>query len=241
MEIYSETGKTKTNELRVTRPIGALLVAMDQPFANLTNETITAYIERANGNNTEILTDYPLAKFIAASVAGTSAVFEDDNGLTALCELSEEGSVNLQETESIRIKLDGLKSAVTYSLNGLEYPTLSNSVSKFSRKNILAGETERRFDVAEQEVMIIDGVDAILEMNVTFSNGHTCKFTPAEIKAISRDVDAVKLMKVGLNTTTLFDLPYALVFPLSEVQSIDVKKTGVDPIGIYLKNDVETF
>ena len=67
MEIYNETGKTKSSSLMITRPIGALLVGMSQPFTALTNETITAFIERANGNNTDILpADFPLKAILGA-------------------------------------------------------------------------------------------------------------------------------------------------------------------------------
>lgn len=242
MEIYNEGNKLKTNELRVTRPIGALLIGMSQPFSALTNETINVYIERIDGENTEILpADYPLAKFIALSTQGQSAIIEDDNGLKALCEISEQGSVNLQENENIRIKLDGLKSAVTYSINGIEYPQSGNSVSVFSRKQLIAGESSRRFDVSEQEMLVIDGVDSILEMNVQFSNGRVCKYVPEEIKCISRDLDPVKLVRVGADNETSFDLPSALAFPLVEVANIEVTKKIADPVSLYLKNNVEAY
>lgn len=242
MEIYNETGKTKTNELRVTRPIGALVVSMSQAFEALTNETITAFVERANGNNTELFTDLPLKALIGVSTAGNPAVFETANGIVALCELCEEGSIDLQETESIRIKMDGLKSGVTYTLNGLEYPSLANTAVKVTRKNILAGETERKLDVREQELMLIEGVAFINEMVVTFANGHNCKYVPAELMAISRDFDAVKSIK---NTGTVFgvgfDLDSFVTYPLVGVDSIDIKKKSGDEVRLYLKNDIETF
>ena len=241
MEIYNETGKTKTNALLVTRPIGALVIGMSQPFAALSNETITAFIERANGNNTEICTDMPLAAFIALNTAGGEAVFQDDTHTRALCEICEEGSINLQETEAIKIKLDGLKSGVSYQINGLEYPSTSNSTVRLTRKNILDGETEKRYDVTEQELMIIEGVDNILEMNVSFANGATCKYVPDEIKAISRDFDAVKSVIVGANGACEYDLPGLMTYPLVAVQSVDIKKKSAGAVTLYLKNDVTQF
>ena len=241
MEIYNETAKTKTGELRVTRPIGALIIGMSQNYSALTNETITCFVERANGNNTEICTDLPLKSFIALSTAGNPAVFEDVDFTRALCELCEEGSINLQETESIKIKLDGLKSAVTYSIFGLEYPSLANSVALFTRKNILEGETQKRYSVEEQELMIIEGVDEILEMNVAFSNGITCKYVPDELKAISRDFDAVKSVKTGVAGVTSYDLPGLVTYPLIAVLNVDIKKKTGQPVTLYLKNDIQKF
>lgn len=241
MEIYNGTGKTKTGEIRVTRPIGALVVGMSQPFAALSNETITAYVERANGNNTEILTDIPLFAFIGASTAGNPAVFETETDLQALCEICEDGSIDLQETESIKIKLDNLKSAVNYSLFGVEYPQTSNTSVKISRKNILQGETDRRFDVEGQELMLLDGVDTILELTASYVNGYSCKYIPEELKALSRDFDAVKLVRTGVAPQTDFDLPNLITFPLVGVRSIDVKKKDGEKLTIYLKNDSENL
>lgn len=242
MEIYNETGKTKTGELRITRPIGALVIEMTQNFEALSNETITAFIERANGDNTNIFTDMPLKAFIGASIAGNAAVFEDDNFTQALCELCEEGSINLQETESIKIKFDGLKSAVTYSVHGLEYPVLGDSVARLSRKNLLEGETDRIFDVSKQELMLIEGVDNLIEINMQYPN-HTVKYTPTELKAISRDVDNVKSVRVGTTPKVSYDLSGLISMPLVGVKSIDIKKqsgTG-KAVTIYVKDNVGSY
>lgn len=250
MEIYNETGKTKTSSLSVTRPIGAFLVGMTQPFSALTNETITAFIERANGNNTEILpADYPLKAFLAASTIGNPAIYQLDGVTSVLAELCEEGSVNLLDGETLKVKLDGLKSTVTYSIFGLEYPRLANSVSKFDRKIITSGEAQRRFEISEQEVMLIEGIDSVIEMNVAYSSGLICKYVPEEIKAISRDVDAVKLISDGVAVETVkstsFDLPGLVSFPLineyNRVINIDVKKKTDAAVTIYLKNNVQTY
>lgn len=241
MEIYNGTGKTKTGELRVTRPIGALVVGMSQPFAALTNETITVFIERANGDNTNVCIDFPLAAFIALSTAASPAVFEGDSGLKALCEICEEGAIKLQETESIKIKLDNLKAAVTYSLHGMEYPVLANSVVKLNRKNILSGQTEMRYDLQAEELMLIEGIDNVLEINVAFENGIVCKYVPEELKAISRDFDAVKLVRTGASVLADYDLPGFITYPLVGVLNVDVKKKIDGAINLYLKNDVENF
>lgn len=241
MEIYNETAKTKTGELRVTRSIGALLVKMSQPFSALTNETVTIFLERANGDNTELMTDIPLSALISASTAGAPAVFQDDAGMTALCEICEEGGIALQENESIKIKLDGLKSAVTYQLNGIEYPSSANSVVSLDRKTILTEESQRRFDVPDAELMLIEGVDEILEMNVSFANGTTCKYTPDELRILSRDFDPVKVVTVGTTPSTAYDLTGLVTFPLIAVLNVDIKKKVTGAVKLYLKNDKKQF
>ena len=244
MEIVVVTGKTKTEELRVTRAIGALGISMTQPFSALTNETITAYIERADGNNTEILPNISLAAFMAGSVSEAPAIFQNALGCSALAEICENGAVVLQETEAIRIKLENLKSAVTYELHGIEYPQYSPETVKWSQKNLLAGETERKFNVEAEELAVIENPDGIRELSVTYQNGLTVRYTRKELDFLSRDLDPVKIVDSDATTLkgrTQYDFPNFLNFPLVGVSAIDVKKTSESSIRIFLKNDSEAY
>lgn len=244
MEIYNGTGVTKTSELRITRAIGALGIKMSQKFDALTNEKISAYIERADGNNTEILPDISLAAFMAGSVSESPAIFQDINGCSALAELCENGSIMLQDTEAIRIKLDGLKAGVTYELHGIEFPHYSNDTVKWSRKNFLIGETERKLQVSTEELAVIENPDGIIEVAVTYENGLTVKFTRIELDFLSRDLDAIKIIDNDATTLkgrTQFDFPNLLNFPLVGVTAIDFKKDSAQAVQVYLKNDVEQY
>jgi hypothetical protein len=244
MEIYNATGVTKTPELRITRAIGALGIKMSQKFAALTNETISAYIERADGNNTEILPSISLAAFMAGSVSEAPAIFQTIAGCSALAELCENGSVMLQDTEAIRIKLEGLKAGVTYELHGIEYPNFSPDTVKWSRKNLLIGETDRKLFVGTEELAVIENPNGITEVAVTYANGLTVKYTIVELGFISRDLDPVKI--IDNDPTTLkgrveSDFPNLLNFPLVGVTSIDFKKVSGEAVQVFLKNDVQQY
>lgn len=244
MEIYNATGVTKTSELRVTRAIGALGIEMSQKFDAITNETISAYIERADGNNTTILPDISLAAFMAGSVSENPAIFQGAFGCSALAEICENGSVMLQDTEAIRIKLEGLKAGVTYQIHGIEYPNLSPDTVVWSRKNLLVGEADRKLDLSKEELLVIENPNGITDMLVTYINGNTVKFTNKEMVMISRDLDAVKIVDSDATTLlgrTQFDLPNLLNFPLVGVVSIDFKKVDSEAVRLFLKNDVEQY
>lgn len=244
MEIYNQTGKTKSDELRVTRAIGALGIAMSQPFSALTNESITVYIERADGNNTEILPNISLKAFMAGSVSEAPAIFQDANGCSALAEICENGAVVLQETEAIRIKLENLKAGVNYELHGIEYPQYSPESVQWSRKNLLIGETERKLTVAQEELAVIENPDGVTEMNVAYENGLTVKYTRKELDFLSRDLDPVKIVdsdSTTLKGRTQYDFPGMLNFPLVGVVSLDIKKTSESAVQIYLKNDSQAY
>jgi hypothetical protein len=244
MEIYNATGKTKTDELRITRAIGALGIAMSQPFSALTNETISAYIERADGNNTDILSNISLKAFLAGSVAESPAIFQNSAGCSALCEICENGSVVLQETEAIRLKLENLKSAVNYELHGIEYPNYSPETVQWSRKNLLIGETQRKIMVENEELVVIENPDGIQEIVVTYQNGLTVKYTRKEMDFLSRDLDPIKIVDQDATTLkgrTQYDFPGLLNFPLVGVASVDFKKISEQAVQLYLKNDSQSY
>lgn len=244
MEIYNATGKTKSDELRVTRSIGAIGVAMSQPFSALTNETIDIYIERGDGDNTIIIPNLSLKAVLAGSVSEAPAIFQDANGCSALMAICENGAVSLQETESIRIKLDGLKSGVTYELHGVEYPANSNESVVWSKKNLLVGESNRKIDVSGQELMVLDNPDGITEATFTYVTGLTVKYTRKELDFISRDLDPIKIVDsdpTTLKGRTQYDFNGMLNFPLVGVNEIDFRKDDTQQVKIYLKNDSEAY
>lgn len=244
MEIYKATGVLKTPELRVTRAIGAIGVKMSQAFSALTNETIDVYIERADGDNTIIIPNLSLKAILAGSVSEAPAIFQNENGCSALVEVCENGALMLNDTESVRIKMDGLKSGVTYELHGIEYPQYSAESVVWSKKNLLVGEADRKIDVSGQELMVIENPDGILEAQFTYTTGLTVKYTRVELDFISRDLDPVKIVDsdpTTLKGRTQFDFDGMLNFPLVGVNEIDFRKDDGVQVKIYLKNDSEAY
>jgi len=148
MKIAEITGKLKSDEITVTKSIGSIIVCTTKTLDQLTNEKISIYIERGNGNNVIVANKVSLKDFILASTYGSEAVQSDGSLSTvALCEIALNGSILLAEKESIKIQLDDLISTQTYSLYGVEEPNYTNDLYFFEQKTIASEEFNKKIDV----------------------------------------------------------------------------------------------
>ncbi|QQV90369.1 structural protein [Cellulophaga phage Omtje_2] len=227
MLIYNETSKTKSGELRITRPIESLLIRTSKKLDELANEKITIFIEKANGNNEEIATNISLQAFMLGGTYGASGTFEMDLGgnsvTTAMVELSETGAIALGENESIKVLLNDLTSTAVYAINGIESPIKGSTIVKYERKVVLTEDVQRKFNVMQHELAIIDGIANVDQAHITYNNGETIKFTSDELKAVCLDIDVLTSISGGLVQSFVNDL---IVFPLVGVDAIEIFKTN---------------
>ncbi len=227
MLVYNETGKTKSGELRITRPISALLIRTDKRLQNLSNEKITIFIEKANGNNVEIATNISLRDFMMGGTYGASGTFQMElDGATvstAMVELSENGSIQLGENESIKVLLTDLTPANVYAINGIESPTKGSTIVKYERKVVLTEDVQRKYNVSAHELMVLDGVSNIDQAHLTYNNGETIKLTSDELKAAALDVDVLTAIEGGAVISYVGDV---ICFPLVGVDAIEIFKTS---------------
>jgi hypothetical protein len=194
MEIYNESGKTKSPILRVSKAIGAILITASIPFETLANEKITAHIERANGNNEEIATNISLRAFIATSVYGEAVIKSTATDFSVICELANNGALTMSEDETLVISLTGLNSANTYTVNGIEMPVNSLETVFFTEKVVLVGQKNRKFDVSPfDECSIIGEFDVVKLEYATEEGNKTIELTRKELRAIAAE-DNVLLM-----------------------------------------------
>lgn len=192
MEIYNEVGKTKTPQLRVTKSIGALNIYAKLPFESLSNEKITAHIERANGDNQEIATNISLKAFMATSVFGEGVIRSTVKDCSAVCELANEGAIDMAEDETLVISLTGLNPIVHYSLEGLEMPVKSSETVFFTEKVVLNGQKNRKFDVTEfDEAIILGEFDKVKLEYGTDEGNSTIELSKNELRALSFDMGSL--------------------------------------------------
>lgn len=237
MKLYEATGVTKTNELRATKPISALLVRMNQALSALTNEVISVWIERTNGN-TDLAVKIPLADFILLSTHGESNTYAQIGGIyvcCAICELTPDLAIHLEDNESIKITMDGLKPLVTYSLHGIEEPITGNQIIHFDKKTVLVGETSRKFGVNDYESVCITNYSSVDFITLTYDNGMTQKLERDEFIAISIDTDPVLAIDEGSSITQQDS--NRLVFPLVGVEYLEIEKDNAVQVTLILKDD----
>ncbi|MBF2709253.1 hypothetical protein [Flavobacterium soyangense] len=224
MKIVSLTGVLKSQELTVTKSIGSLILCFDDVLANLLNEKISVYIERANGSNVILANKVNFKDFILASTYGSEAVQSNQDFKTiALCELSFEGSIFLAEKESIKIQLDDLRSARTYEVFGVEHPVPSNDLYHFEQKSIASEEVNKKVDVRGFDLAIITMDDSVSDISYYFENGQVIKFLPFELRALSVDVDPIQYIKNDGTVDQILEGRLAL--PLVHVDFIEINKS----------------
>ncbi|MEG0849834.1 MAG: hypothetical protein RSF34_06325 [Flavobacterium sp.] len=241
MEIYKASGSTTTGTILLTKGISAFVIGSSVPFEDLSTETIRVEIERANGSNFEITKGtMSLADFILACTYGEDAITADESRslkTIAVCEISAHGAVHLFEKDVIKVTLAGLKSAQTYVLNGIEEPETGTEIYSFERKSMAPDDTNKDFNVAGFDILILDKSADIEEVNYTFENGRTVKYTMFELEAMSASIDPVAYVNESGNVASRFAKKIQL--PLLAVNNVNIRKiAGRDVVALILRNQL---
>jgi len=235
MKIISITGRTKIEDIQVTKSIGGLIIALSVGILDLLNEKISIFIERANGNNFILANKILLKDFISLSSYGVEALQSDANyPLIAICEIAKDGGIFLAEGEKIKISFDDLRSTITYDLFGVEEPVPTNSLFVFEQKTIASEEFNKKIDVRGFDLASMTESPTIEDITYAFSeNGGVVKYLPFELQTMSRDLDPVQAILFG--GTVLQSHSNRLMLPLFDVDSIEVNKAQGSIINFVMR------
>lgn len=224
MKIISITGKLKVEDIQVTKSIGGLILGLSMPVADLLNEKISMYIERANGNNFTLANKILLKDFISLASYGSEALQCDSNyPLIAICEIAKDGGIFLAEGEKIKISFDDLRSAHTYDVYGIEEPTPTDVLFVFEQKTIASEEFNKKIDVRGFDLAVMTEHATVQDLSYSFAeNGGIVKYLPFELQTMSRDLDPIQaILQDG---TVLQNHSGRLILPLHQVDAIEVNK-----------------
>ena len=238
MEIFNSTGKnvTKSDQLLVTKPIGALIIASTVDVDFLTTESIEVFVERLTGNLQITNGVMSLKDFILLTTFNGDAVTSDPNyKTTAECEISENGSIHLTEKDVIKIKLSGLKTTESYVLNTIEMPQTSEKVLQFDNRSMNADERQKAFDVYDCDLALIDNSDTIEEIAYTFLNDVVIRYTLHELRVLSRSIDPVGYIKQDGTVKSLFS--GKLQLPMFGVKNIEIRKSQGTIINLLTRTE----
>jgi hypothetical protein len=226
MEVYNGTGKTKTDELRITKAIGAFLITSSKAVQDLKNERITVFIERPSSDNTDLMSNVSLKHFILGATFGEESISSDSAnsiGLSALCEITDNGAIELAPNESIKVQLTGLTPSATYSINGIEYPEAAEAHVLLERKTILTDQISQVYNVQAYDIMMLD-TELVTDIEFTFSNGVRTNYSLKELKALAYDLEGI--ITVDAANGVSIDNGNVLTFPLEDVVSVDIEKNN---------------
>ena len=197
MEVYNASGKTKTPDLRITKPCGALVFKTDKPLLDIKNEAITIEVERTDGNNESIAVNIPLRDVLLLTTHGQTHIDASNGGMLALCEIAGNGSIELEENASIRVSMTGLSHNHNYEIHGLEYPVDRTEAVIFDKKVMNTDETNREFYLDDSDLVLIDGAESIKQIQIKYDNGEIVKRSLTELRALQHDLDPIIAMGKG--------------------------------------------
>lgn len=235
MKIISITGKLKIEDIQVTKSIGGLILAFSFPINELLNEKISAYIERANGNNFILANKIMLKDFISLASYGSESLQCDATyPLIALCELAKDGGIHLAEGERIKISFDDLRSAQTYDVYGIEETSPTNALFVFEQKSIGNEEFNKKIDTRGFDLAVMTESATIADLSYTYEeNGGVVKYLPFELQTMSRDLDPVQaILQDG---TVLQNHSNRLMLPLFGVDFIEINKAQGEIINFVMR------
>lgn len=218
------TGVTKTNEIRCTKSISALLICHSETIDSLSNQLITLWIERVNRSNVYLATNVRLKDFIALTNFGVESIQSNASfGTIAICELSSNGNVKLNEGEVLKFKLDGLTPAHTVTVYGIEEPLSNHDFHTFDRKTVASEDLQRKISVENTELSIFKTI-GVNEIAVEYGNGTSIRYSPFELMVISRDVDTV--FAIDDTGVIVQGLPDTIILPTIGVASLEFQKNA---------------
>lgn len=236
MKIYDATGVTETPQIKVSKSVNAIIICGSLLPSELTDETISIFIERPNQPNFQIATAVPMVDFLMLANYGSDAIQSNATfGTIALCELCEDGAPILKEGETLQVKLSGLKSAKTYQMYATEDAVTVEHTFFFERKSISQEDTVKTINVENCDLCVIDLKPTISEVTLRYRGGNTTRYTPFELQTISRDIDPVfaissaGAVSQGLATKT--------TLPLVGVVEIEIVKIPGDLITVCTRSE----
>ena len=223
--IYSQTGKTKSDVLEVSKGFAHLAIATDAALSEITTEVITLYVER-KGDTADICREMLLLDFIALGTEGQDAIVSMDGFATvACCDLTVNGgNIKLGENEKIKIALTNLKSAKTYQLNSIESSFEDSELQDYTRKTMASETLNQDFDVRGHDLLSLQKDASITEINFTYDNGHVAKMDAYEAELFHKTLDPV----VAITSAGAVQSGFAnrLVFNLTGITAVNIRKSA---------------
>lgn len=234
------TGITETADLIVTKGISNVLFLASRTPEEFTTETISIWVERA-GKNFEIVKEMPLKAFCYLATFGPDAILSDATYKTkALLSLTADGGfIALAENESIKIKMRGLVSTISYGLFGIEQPVPTIELLKYELKSISADDTTRDIDTIGMDLCVLTKHASIQEVQLSFDNGTTCVYEPLELEAETTSNDL--LQYIGQTGTVQHTSASYYVIPLLGVVSMKVRKSTGTRLEFAMRIDEDDY
>lgn len=247
MHLETVTGKLKVNRLAINKPVGAILIVCSQPFANVTNEEIGIQIEMGAGNFKIVQPKIKIAEIAKIDAQGEGFIYNDGTNTFIWVPIALKGSYPISNGEEIVISLDGLKSAVTYEVYGVEVPAISRVLYQYETVKMLADVKTKTIDCSEADVVYVTSMDAINSLEITkvtetgnssFASNH--EFSRNELIAMSMKTNDIVAATAANGTNpavAIYGYDKGFALPAGMLSQLEIEKGAVE-IDVILRKPV---
>ncbi|MCG8329802.1 MAG: hypothetical protein MI974_19050 [Chitinophagales bacterium] len=201
-----------------------------QDIVSMMDSVLVSIAYVSNGNSIRHSHQVPLT-VIADYQAAFEGVFSGNqdvaggvmDDLRVSVPLCSSGSLVLSGDEQIQIQLTGLPADASDELDiyGLEMPTRDVELVQFKKLIVPADEQDKTFRLNDYELLLIEPSD-FDELLLSYSNGNTCKYTPAELIYLSEKTNelAVHFRPSSIGSLTDASLPGYISYVAFDVSSV---------------------
>jgi hypothetical protein len=229
---YSDTGKTKSGEIKISRPVFALLITGTGLFIDILNEKISIDIERNQGSTTNIANQHPLARILGLATHGIPAIKQSNGFWSAILPLAG-GAIPLKDSESIKVSLGDLRSSINYTVSSIESPQVALTPFKYDQKVMVSDDVAREIEIQGFRKMFLQNIDVISQIRLKHMNGTTNTYEVAELLALAEADDPYYLN----DEASIYMSPdNGLIMDVSEITHIEVVKASGTPVFLSLRN-----
>jgi hypothetical protein len=239
------TGVTK-DTIRFTKPVGGILVVTNQEVkdlngatAGVSNEQIGISLESGQEQIKMIQPKLSLLELAVMSTVGEGFILTSDKDATsgqptktALFVPIAPGTLVFGDTAELVVSLEGLKSAKSYEVYGVELPGSTSIFYQYSHVKVLAGRRTEQLSVTAADLVSVSSLAAVQKMDmvkVTAEDGDRVtarnhKYEAAEIALLISQTNDLVFGGV-LNHGPNFK---SMVLPVDMVDQIDLESDGTE-------------
>ncbi|RKQ43128.1 hypothetical protein BXY85_3747 [Roseivirga pacifica] len=166
MNHYSASGRTKSDLVKVQRPVAMLGIGVSDVTA-LTNETIKIYLEGSATQQDNIAPQISLLGICALSVHGQGGGYFNGGTVNFNVPIAKGGALEISDGTHLYAQLDGIKSAETYEIDTVDGGANVGTSVHYETKVVGSDDSVKRIAVDIFSVMCIRGVSHVSEINAT--------------------------------------------------------------------------
>ncbi len=224
MKLLTHTGTTSFAELQVQKPLKAIIISSDKALTG--NEKITiSKVSSDNSANEDSMMKIPLKAVVQLSTAIAGFYRNKTAGYRCTIPIGTMGAPKLGNDGYYAISIEGMDETAVTVIRGLEYPTLTDEMVKWDRKNVNAsseGLASIKLAVAEYDVLVLPKTNLDI-IKLSYKNGATVEYDKEVLEAIAdqtNDIVEIAETEISYGSKDYF------ILQIADVTQVEVVTDG---------------